>query len=159
MSQFTPEQRREIMASARATLAESAPAARREAIASRRSEPELVYKTRVTNDDERPRPRAAHEACTNDDSSSRSVGLRPLNVTAKERPRSLDGLGRCRLEYARSVMSDALGEVLGEFRVQAREHCEREVGIVERELELTRREFAVLQKEVGVEARAPQTSG
>jgi chromosome segregation ATPase len=42
----------------------------------------------------------------------------------------------------------------GKFSVssaQAREHCEREVGIVKRELELTRREFAVLQKEVEVE--------
>ena len=48
-------------------------------------------------------------------------------------------------------MRDAIGQVLGEFRAQAREHCEREVGIVKRELELTRREFAVLQKEVEVE--------
>jgi hypothetical protein len=56
-----------------------------------------------------------------------------------------------RLDYERSVMTEALGGVLGEFRAQAREHCEREVGIVARELKLTRREFAVLQKEVGVE--------
>ena len=54
-------------------------------------------------------------------------------------------------EYRHSVMRDAIGQLLGEFRAQAREHCEREVGIVKRELELTRREFAVLQKEVEVE--------
>jgi hypothetical protein len=152
MSQFTPEQRREIMARARETLAEAAPAAQREAIASRRSEPELVYKTRVTNDDERPRPRPAHEARANDDSSSVERAPCSRNVTAKDASKMpwTDWVD-ARLDYERSVMTDALGEVLGEFRAQAREHCEREVGIVARELDLTRREFAVLQKEVGVE--------
>jgi hypothetical protein len=154
MSQFTPDQRREIMARARATLAETAPAAQRRAIASRRSEPELVYKTRVTNDDERPRPRVAHEARANDGSSSSSVERAPCprKVNAKDASKMpwTDWVD-ARLDYERSVMTEALGGVLGEFRAQAREHCEREVGIVARELELTRREFAVLQKEVGVE--------
>src|SRR4029079_14580054 len=40
---------------ARAQLSGTARIAKREAIASRRSEPELVYKPRVTNDEERPR--------------------------------------------------------------------------------------------------------
>ena len=160
MSQYTPQQRREIMANARATLAEAAPAAQREAIASRRSEPELVYKTRVTNDDERPRPRVTHEARANDDSSSVERAPCPHNVTAKD---------ACKMPwtdwvnaffyYERSVMTEALGEVLGEFRAQARERCEREVGIVARELELTRREFAVLQKEVGVERGLRKLTG
>jgi hypothetical protein len=54
-------------------------------------------------------------------------------------------------EYRIKVLCDAVGEVLGEFRAQAREHCNREIEVLKRELELTRRELTVLRQEVGVE--------
>jgi hypothetical protein len=56
-----------------------------------------------------------------------------------------------RLEAFARTTETAVGQVVGEIRAQAREHCEREVGIVKRELELTRRELTVLRHEVGVE--------
>jgi chromosome segregation ATPase len=56
-----------------------------------------------------------------------------------------------RLDAMGKEVTKAVGQALGEFRAQAREHCEREVGIVKRELELTRRELTVLREEVGVE--------
>ena len=46
-----------IMANARAILAETAPAAQREAISPHTSGSELVYKTRVTNDERPPQGR------------------------------------------------------------------------------------------------------
>jgi chromosome segregation ATPase len=54
-------------------------------------------------------------------------------------------------EYRASHMTEVLGQCFGEFRMQAREHCDREVGIVKRELELLRREFTILREEVGLE--------
>jgi hypothetical protein len=154
MSQYTLDERAAIMANARAILAETAPAAQREAISPHTSGSELVYKTRVTND-ERPRPRAVpkpdvHETYDDDDAVlSASASAYATSKTAAGEPWRTWVEKYC--EYRHSVMRDAIGQVLGEFRAQAREHCEREVGIVKRELELTRREFAVLQKEVEVE--------
>jgi chromosome segregation ATPase len=56
-----------------------------------------------------------------------------------------------RMDNRFDTYSEAVGKVLGEFRAQAREHCNREIEIVKRELELTRRELNILREEVGLE--------
>jgi hypothetical protein len=132
MSQYTLDERAAIMANARAILAETAPAAQREAISPHTSGSELVYKTRVTND-ERPRPRAVpkpdvHETYDDDDAVlSASASAYATSKTAAGEPWRTWVEKYC--EYRHSVMRDAIGQVLGEFRAQAREHCEREVGL------------------------------
>ena len=91
MSQYTLDERAAIMANARAILAETAPAAQREAISPHTSGSELVYKTRVTND-ERPRPRAVpkpdvHETYDDDDAVlSASAWPTPRPKPLRENP-------------------------------------------------------------------------
>jgi chromosome segregation ATPase len=50
-------------------------------------------------------------------------------------------------EYEHSHMIKVLGQVVAEIRAQAREHCNREVGAVKRELEQQRRELTVSLRE------------
>jgi hypothetical protein len=154
MLQYTPQERTAIMSRARAILAETAPPDQGKAMASRRSEPELVYKTRITNDDERPRPKADDTTDvrkTDDDDAVLSAAAAAYATSNTAPGETWRTWVEKYCEYRHSVVRDALGQVLGEFRAQAREYCEHEIGIVKRELELTRREFAVLQKEAGVE--------
>jgi hypothetical protein len=137
MLQYTPQERTAIMTRARAILAETAPSAQGEAIASRRSEPELVYKTRITDDGERPRPKADDTTDvrkTDDDDAvlSAAASAYAASKTAPDDPWRTWVEKYC--EYRHIALRDALGQVLGELRAQAREFCEREVGIVKREL-------------------------
>jgi hypothetical protein len=107
--------------------------------AAARTVPELVYKTHVET-----------RANGNDDRVVTAVTSAAATAeTAASDPWWVWVEKHC--EYRASVLLEATGEVLGEFRAQAREHCEREVGSVKRELELLRREFTVLRDEVGVE--------
>jgi hypothetical protein len=160
MSQYTPEQRREIMARAHAILAETAPAAQRKPVASRTSGPGLVYKTRVANDDDEHagskvvRKRSVETRVADDDGDADLSAAASAYATAKTpagNPYPWWTWVEKHCEYHRRAMCEAVGQALGEFRAQACEHCEREVGIVKRELELTRRELTVLRHEVGVE--------
>ncbi len=141
MSMYSPEQRRAIMAKAHAILEETAP--QREPVVSRTTGPKLIYKTKVQTE-----PR---------ESARSTEAAEPSKLPATTSGGSeawwqwVDKRIDYRLAAFARTTETAVGQVVGEIRAQAREHCEREVGIVKRELELTRRELTVLRHEVGVE--------
>jgi hypothetical protein len=127
MSWYTPEQKRESIAKARTLLAETAPAAQREATALRRSGPELVFKIR---DNGRPVERTppAHSA--------------PAKSAASQLPWQ-DWVEE-RIEDRAKMLVEATGRGMAEW-------VGRKLDPLERELALLRREFSVLREEVGLE--------
>jgi chromosome segregation ATPase len=148
----------------------------------------LIYKTRVPDDGAEPKV-VAHKTRTADDDAHAS----PRRAAAK--PGSEMAWWEWvddRIDYRLAAATEATGQVLGQFRAQAREHCDRAVDTAKheltvllreqitecaralrqetreetkaareqlerddastrRELELSKRELAVLQKEIGFE--------
>jgi hypothetical protein len=114
----------------------------------------LVYKTRVANDDDDSagsrvvRKTRVETRVTDDDDDADLSAAASAYATSKTT--AADPWWRwveryC--EYRASHLTEVLGQCFGEFRAQAREHCEREVGIVKRELEQQRRELTVWLRE------------
>jgi hypothetical protein len=136
---YTAQERREIMARAYAILEETAPYTQRGAVVSRATGPKLVYKTTV-----QPEPREASKAPTKLPATTRGNSQQPWWEWVDAR------MEHRLAAYSREI-EQAVGQVIGEVRAQMRERCDREVGFVKRDLELTRRELAVLRHEVGVE--------
>jgi chromosome segregation ATPase len=128
MSRFTPAQRQGILAEARANVAERA--AQRAATSTRMSGFEIIYKTRDADADGTPAGRPLPERTTLAQSESELLWWQWVD-------NRIDEFGK------------AVGEVLGQFRKQAREQIET----VKRELELTRRELNTLREEIGVERK------
>src|SRR2546429_3941444 len=107
---------------------------------------EIIYKTRIRRDDDDSRGReVAHEthaatrvADDDDDTDlSASASAYATSKGAADDPWWKWVVRHC--DYRQSVMNEAIGGALSEIRAQAREHCEREVGIVKRDLEQLRR--------------------
>jgi chromosome segregation ATPase len=114
----------------------------------------IIYKTRLADNDDGPRRKSAAAHKT----EARIADAADLSASASAFATSKTAAGdpwtrwvERHCEYRESVMLDAIGTTLGEFRAQARGHCEREVGALKRELELLRREFTVLREQVGLE--------
>jgi hypothetical protein len=142
MSQYSLEQKRESLARAYAILAETAPAGQRKPAPTHTSQPGIIYKTRVRDDDDGPGPRIVHST------------PRTRAVAAKSAPsemvwwRWVDA----RIEDGLSAYSKDVGRAIGTKTRETREPLEEENRVLKRELELLRRELDVLRMEVNVKA-------
>jgi hypothetical protein len=140
MSCYTPEQRREIMARARAILAETAPAVQRGAVVPRATGPKLVFKTKVQTE-----PRESARSTEAAESSKTSV------VARANSEQSWWEWVDARMEHRLHEYSKAVGQVIGTKARDVRDQLEEGDAAIRREFELLQREFRVLQKEVALE--------
>ena len=148
MSCYTAEQRREIIAQARALLAKAAP-----------TDPDagdnpVIFKTRdealvidakpkpVRTDDRRRRPRQQD-----------ALDHLPVEAASGTEDAPWWQWVERHCDYRAEFTHQVIAQVISELQVEVREHRERDAGIVERELQLMRRELAVLREQVGL-ARA-----
>jgi septation ring formation regulator EzrA len=133
-SRYLPEEKAAILARARSVLAGEV--LRQQPNVQRRQEPDLIYKTQ---DDAR-------------DDAAR-------DMTATE---TFDWQWVTRhCDYRERIMQDVMGEVLAQFKHEALEHCNREVGVANREIASLReqlvreREFCQAAVErIGEEAKS-----
>ena len=156
MPRYTLEQQREIIAQARALLAKPAAAAE-DKPAAVHARDGLVFKTRDEALVIDAKPKVVRRK---DNSVSDDDGLDALSANASAYASSqtltTDPWWKWveqHCDYRINVTEEAIGQVIGEFQVEASAHCEREVGIVKRELELMRRELSALREQVALERR------